>query len=299
MLFFSRFKRFSGQAAPAKASVGALLGAALKHQVCVEILFTSRNRQMDNVYCRIKALRGKRVLLVSGINFLPDALNGEQCLIYFSLPHSLLVNTFKMPPGLARAGFLCKTHIISNHCDSENRNCEIEIDLPHAYVQRSLRKHERVFPSGNMVQSVDLWLRGKLPKHWRELGSADFSFRANCDSRLRLINISASGARIEVDNVEENDRYRSLKGAQMLLCVVLNGQGRKRCATPVVCQCVEGLYSATLRRLSLRLRFVQVWLTDCCGHSSWDRVDDEGVLILRDWINNDFCLMTEKPSHSS
>lgn len=298
MLFFSRFKSLSGQAAPDKASVGALLRAALKHQVCIEILFTARNRQMDNVYCSIKALRGKKILLVSGINFLPDVLNGEQCLIYFNLPHSLLVNTFKMSPGLARAGFLCKSQIIHNYLDPESRNCEIEIDLPQAYVQRSLRKHERVFPSANMVKSVDLWLRGKLPKHWRELGSADFSFREDGPSRLRLINISASGARIEIEDVEENDRYRKLTGAQMLLCVVLCGQGRRRCATPVVCHCVEGLYSATLRRLSLRLRFVQVWQTDCCGHGSWDRVDEEGVPLLREWINNDFCLLTEKPSHS-
>ncbi|MBB5143346.1 hypothetical protein [Desulfovibrio intestinalis] len=298
MLFFSRFKRLSGLTDPAKTSVRELLSAALKHQVCIEILFTARNRQMDNVYCRIKALRGKKVLLVSGINFLPDALNGEQCLIYFNLPHSLLVNTFKMSPGLARAGFLCKTQIIHNYLDSESRNCVIEIDLPQAYVQRSLRKHERVFPASNMVKSVDLWLRGKLPKQWREMGPSDFSFREGAPSRLRLINISASGARIEIDNVEESDRYRKLTGAQMLLCVVLCGQGRKCCAAPVVCQCVEGLYSATLRRLSLRLRFMQVWKTDCCGQGSWGRVDEDGVPPLRDWINNDFCLLTEKPSHS-
>ncbi|MDD4702388.1 MAG: hypothetical protein PHI96_09225 [Desulfovibrio sp.] len=297
MLFFSRFKRLSGQAPPAKISVGGLLSAALKYQICVEILFTARNRQMDDVYCRIKALREKSILLTSGINFLPDALNGEQCLIYFNLPYSLLVNTFKMPQKLARMGFMCKSRIIHNSLDPESRDCEIEIDLPQIYVQRSLRRHERVFPTPLMVRAVDLWLRGKLPRHWRELGPSDFSFKADGPSRLRLINVSAGGARIEVDEVEEEARFHKLTGAQILLCVVLNRPGLKRCVTPVVCQCVEGLYSGTLRRLSLRLRFVQVWQTDSHGMGTWDRVDDEGVPPLRDWVNDDFCLLTEKPSH--
>lgn len=295
MLFFSRFKRLSGQGAPAKISVGAVLNMALKRKVCVEILFTARNRQLDDVYCRIKALCEKSMLLVSGTSFLPDALNGEQCLIYFNLPYSFLVNTFKMPPNLARMGFLCKSRIIHNSLNPESRACEIEIDLPQIYVQRSLRRHERVFPSPVMVRTVDLWLRGKLPKHWRELGPADFFFKGGCPSRLRLINISASGARIEVNEVEEEDRFHKLIGTQMLLCVVLNRPGLKRCVIPVVCQCVEGLYSGTMRRLSLRLRFIQVWLTDNGGQGAWDRVDEEGVASLRDWINDDFCLLTEKP----
>lgn len=298
MLFFSRFMRLSGQKnAPAhKVPIMALLRAALAHHVCVEVLFTDRNRQMDNVYCRIMALGDKSLRLVSATKFLPDALNGEQCLLYFNLPRTFLVNTFKMSPGQARAGFLCKTRIIHNHLEPEKRFCEIEVAMPHAYVQRSLRKHERVFPSVGMVKTVDLWLRGKLPKHWRELGSADFTFRQGEPSRLKLINISASGARIEIDEVEENERYRRLTGTQMLLCIVLCGPGRKRCVAPVVSHCVESLYSGTLRRLSLRLRFVQVWQADCSGHGAWDRVGEDGVAVLSDWINNDFCLLTEKPS---
>ena len=298
MLFFSRFTRLSGQkTAPVhRASVVALLRAALAHHVCVEVLFTDRNRQMDNVYCRIMALQDKSLRLMSTTKFLPDALNGEQCLLYFNLPRTFLINTLKMSPGQARAGFLCKTRIIHNHLEPEKRFCEIEVAIPQAYVQRSLRKHERVFPSQGMVKTVDLWLRGKLPKHWRELGAADFIFRAGEPSRLKLVNISASGARIEVEEVEESERYRRLTGTQMLLCVVLSGPGRKRCVAPVVCHCVESLYSGTLRRLSLRLRFPQVWQTDGCGHGAWDRVAEDGVAALCDWINNDFCLLTEKPS---
>lgn len=300
MLFFSRFMRLSGQKnAPAhKLSVEALLRAAMAHKVCVEVLFTDRNRQMDNVYCRIMAMGDKSLRLVSTTKFLPDALNDEQCLLYFNLPRTFLVNTFKMSPGQARAGFLCKTRIIHNHLEPEKRFCEIVVAIPHAYVQRSLRKHERVFPSMGMVKTVDLWLRGKLPKHWRELGPADFTFRTGEPSRLKLINISASGARIEVEDVDENERFRRLTGTQMLLCVVLSGPGRKRCVAPVVSHCVESLYSGTLRRLSLRLRFVQVWQSDGSGHGAWDRVAEDGVAALSDWINNDFCLLTEKPPRS-
>ena len=290
--------RFPGlKNAPAhKVSVGAVLSAALTHQVCVEVLFTDRNRQMDNVYCRIMALNAKSLLLVSTTKFLPDALNGEQCLLYFNLPRALLVNTFKMSPSQARSGFLCKTRIIHNRLEPETRLCEIEVAMPQAYVQRSLRKHERVFPAPGMVKTIDLWLRGKLPRHWRELGPADFIFRADEPSRLKLVNVSAGGARIEVEEVEESERYRKLTGTQMLLSIVLSGPGRKRCIAPVVCHCVESLYSVTLRRLSLRLRFIQVWQTNCCGHGTWDRVAEDGVAALRDWINNDFCLLTEKPS---
>ena len=79
MLFFSRFTRLSGQkTAPVhRASVVALLRAALAHHVCVEVLFTDRNRQMDNVYCRIMALQDKSLRLMSTTKFLPDALNSN------------------------------------------------------------------------------------------------------------------------------------------------------------------------------------------------------------------------------
>ena len=298
MLFFNRFKRTAGHAAVKKPSVGMVLEAAFVHRVCVEVLFINRNRQMDNVYCRIQSIGQSGIQLVSNINFLPDALNGEQCLIYFNLPRTFLVHAFKMPLSEARKGFLCKTHIIHNHLDQENRQCEIKVGRPDIYVQRALRKHERVFPSSGMVRSVDLWLRGKLPSHWRELGSSDFSFREDNPGQLRLVNISAGGARLEMEDVDAKDHYHRLTGTQMLLCVVLNRPGRKRCVAPVVCQCVEGLYSATLRRLALRLRFVQVWLTDSDGQGAWVKVDNEGVQVLHDWIVDDYSLLTEKPAHS-
>ncbi len=297
MLFFNRFKRAVGHAAVKKPSVGMVLDAAFAHQVCVEVLFINRNRQMDNVYCRIQSMGPSGIQLVSNINFLPDALNDEQCLIYFNLPRTLLAHVFKMPPSEARKGFLCKTHIIHNQLNPESRQCELKVGRPEAYVQRALRKHERVFPSAGMVRSVDLWLRSKLPSHWRELGSPDFCFREDNSGSLRLVNISAGGARLEMDDVAAQDRYHRLAGTQMLLCVVLNRPGRRRCVAPVVCHCVEGLYSATLRRLALRLRFVQVWLTDCDGQGSWVRVEDEGVPALHDWIVDDYSFLTEKPAH--
>lgn len=297
MLFFNRFRHALGHTAVKKPSIGAVLDAAFAHQVCVEILFINRNRQLDNVYCRIRKMRRSSVLLVCSVNFLPDALNGEQCLIHFNLPRALLVHTFKMSAVEARQGFLCKTHIIHNHVDPESRQCEIEISRPEAYVQRELRKHERIFPSAGMVRSVDLWLRGRLPAHWRDLGAPDFTFREDSSGQLRLVNISAGGARLEMGDVEEADRYHRLSGTQMLLCVVLNRPGRKRCVAPVVCQCVEGLYSATMRRLALRLRFIQVWLTDSDGQGAWARVGDEGVQSINDWIANDYSLLAEKPAH--
>lgn len=297
MLFFNRFRRAFGQTAVKKPLLGTLLGAAFARQVCIEVLFTSRNRQMDDVYCRIKEMRPSSILLVSNASFLPDVLNDEQCLVYFNLPRALLIHRFKMSAAEARQGFLCKTRIIHNHVDPESRQCKIEIGMPDAYVQRELRRHERIFPSVGMVRSVDLWLRGRLPSHWRELGEPDFSFREGSPGQLRLVNISAGGARLEMDDVDEAERYHRLSNTQMLLCIVLNRPGRKRCTAPVVCQCVEGLYSATLRRLALRLRFVQVWLTDSDGQGSWARVGNEGVQILNDWIIDDYSMLIEKPAH--
>ena len=49
---------------------------------------------------------------------------------------------------------------------------------------------------------------------------------------------------------------------------------------------------------TLRLRFVQVWLTDSDGQGAWVKVDNEGVQVLHDWIVDDYSLLTEKPAHS-
>ena len=217
MLFFNRFRRAFGQTAIKKPLLGTLLGAAFARQVCIEVLFTSRNRQMDDVYCRIKEMRPSSILLVSNASFLPDVLNDEQCLVYFNLPRALLIHRFKMSAAEARQGFLCKTRIIHNHVDPESRQCKIEIGMPDAYVQRELRRHERIFPSVGMVRSVDLWLRGRLPSHWRELGEPDFSFREGSPGQLRLVNISAGGARLEMDDVDEAERYHRLSNTDAAL----------------------------------------------------------------------------------
>ncbi len=274
----------------------AVIHAAFKHDAGVSLFFVDRQRQLENVICYIKSVKKNRILLRSRKNFLPDILNNEKCSIYFKLPYDVIVNDLKLPSATARYGFLCKSRIISNGINKETRACEISICMPDQYIQRELRKYERVYPSLGMVKAAGLWLPfSRLPENQLQFGTPDFMYREGCPSQLRLVNISAGGARVQLDKVEFLEEFNNMDGKQVMLLVSLCKAGIKHFSVLAVCKCVESTYSIILRRLTLRLQFRQLW--ECSEedpNQRWRPVDKEGVPAILDWINNDFCILMEK-----
>lgn len=274
----------------------AVLNAAHKHDAGVSLFFVDRQRQLENVICYIKSVKKNTILLKCRKNFLPDILNNEKCSIYFKLPYDVIVNTLKLPSATARYGFLCKSRIINNTLNKETGACEILIETPTHYIQRELRRFERVYPSLQMVKGLGLWMPfARLPAHPQLAGPPDFAYNASLPPQLRLVNISAGGARVQLDKVEFLEQFNNLDGKEMLLLVSLHIGSGKHISLLTVCKCVESTYSIILRRLTLRLQFKKLWETGPDEVSQrWTAVGSSGVPLILEWINNDFGILMEK-----
>ena len=273
-----------------------LINAAFRHDAGVSLFFVDRERQLQNVACCIRAIEKKRILLRSRKNFLPDILNNEKCSIYFKLPYDVTVNDLKLPAPTARDGFLCNSQIISNTINEQNNSCEIRIRMPLQYVQRELRRHERVYPASGMIKAAALWLPpSRLPETPFQLGAPDYACRDGCPSQMRLVNISAGGVKLQLNKVEFLEAFNNMNGGELMLQVALRQSGGNCLSALAVCQCVESAYSIILRRLTLRLKFIRLW-GDNGGSAppGWSVVGRKGVAAILDWINNDYGILLKK-----
>ncbi|WP_165070171.1 hypothetical protein [Desulfovibrio sp. ZJ200] len=289
-------KKIFSPASPHQPRTLAVLNAAYKHDAGVSLFFVDRQRQLENVICYIKAVKKNTILLKSRKHFLPDILNNEKCSIYFKLPYDIIVNNLKLPSNTARYGFLCKSRIISNTLNKETGACEILIETPGRYIQRELRRFERVYPSLQMVKGLGFWLPfARLPAYPQQAGPPDFVYTGELPPQLRLINISAGGARVQVDKVEFLEQFNSLDGKEVLLLISLYISSGRHISELTVCKCIESTYSIILRRLTLRLQFKKIWGNDPDQASQlWTPVGSAGVPAFLDWVNNDFSILMEK-----
>ena len=274
----------------------AVLNAAHKHDAGVSLFFVDRQRQLENVICYIKSVKKNILLLKCRKNFLPDILNNEKCSIYFKLPYDVIVNSLKLPSATARYGFLCKSRIISNTLNKETGACEILIETPSHYIQRELRRFERVYPSLQMVKGLGFWLPfNRLPAHPQLAGPPDFTYNPSLPPQLRLINVSAGGARVQLDKVEFLEEFNNLDGKEVLLLISLHQSSGKHISVLTVCKCVESTYSIILRQLTLRLQFKKLWEYGADEVTQlWAPVGSTGVPAILEWINNDFGILMEK-----
>lgn len=274
-----------------------IINAAVKHDVGMSLFFVDRQRQLENVICYIKSVKKNRIILRSRKNFLPDILNNEQCSLYFKLPYNVVVEDLKLPVSSARQGFLCKSRIISNSLDKHTKACEILIVMPTQYVQRELRRHERVYPSPAMIKGAGLWLPfSRLPEKQSQFGTPDFILRNDCPtSQVRLVDISAGGARVQIDKVDFLEEFKNMDGRQLLLLVSIYKIGNKHFSVLTACKCIESSYSVILRRLTLRLNFVKIWsYSEDRLSQVWTPVGAEGIPAILEWINNDFGILIDR-----
>ena len=274
----------------------AVISAAFKHSVGVSLFFVDRQRQMENVTCHIKGIDRNHILLKSRKNFLPDVLDNETCGIYFKLPSDVIVNDLRLPASKARYGFLCKSRITSNAIDRETGVCEINISMPAKYIQRELRRHERVFPVQAMIRGMALWQPPKrLPETLLQLGSPDFFYDAKDAWEMRLVDISAGGARLFLDHAKFIQEFHRIDDRQLILLISLYKTGYKYFNALMACKCVESAYSMVLHRLTLRLQFTHLWEASAGNRSRrWQPVSKNGVPAILDWVNNDYAILMGK-----
>lgn len=273
-----------------------ILLAAQKHGLLLRLFFVDRQRQLENVACDIIYLSPGKIVLKSNKRFLPDVLKGERCSLYVKIPHSIAQKSIGLFNPAVRHGFLFKSRILANYVDQVSRQCIVELALPHKYVQRDLQRHERVNPTTLMLKEISLWVCEKrLPCSPNELLTPAFSYvNGNAHPCIQLINLSAGGLRVQLENLEGFENPKRDLNRPLVLHLVLYKPMRKELSVWVVCTCVKVHFSPQLKILTLFLRHARTWDDPDEGGSGWLTVNREGVAAIENWVDNDYCMLLDK-----
>ena len=262
-----------------------LLRAAARHGCPVQLFFLGQQRQMENIGCRItKVDKHGLVLLHAGLLCPVEELERALCSIYFRLP----LSAHLLLPGLSRAraheGFLCQTRIMGG-VPQPDGTLHLHLRLPDNILQRELRRHQRQFISPECVEELALWLPWDKPDTPLP-AVASASFRAHAgQSRLQLVNLSAGGAKVQIDMVEFTEELANMDLKQALVRLRLHALHAPQPDCWLRCRCVESRYNISLRRLVLRLCFAHYREV---GSAGWIEVGEQGAPGLQPWFARDY-----------
>jgi len=271
-----------------------LLRTALRCDSTVYLYFLGKQREMENLSCRILNVDRKNLQLRCLAGFPSGSLVREQCSIYFKLPGAALF----WIPGLRRSdahkGFLCRTRIMKSHLLGESVSA-LQLQLPEQWIQRELRRHERHFLGPACLAQAALWLPAPdSADAVTTLSRADITCSIG-PGRLRVVNLSPAGAKVQIDAADLTDRLANMDVRQLVLALDLHRAEQQELRIVLLCRCVESLYNIALRRLVLRLRFIRWQSADQAGET-WQTVADSGIAELKDWFEQDYPVLTAEAS---
>lgn len=273
-----------------------ILLSAQTHFLLLRLFFVDRQRQLENVGCDIMYISPKKVIIRSNKHFLPDVLRSERCSLYVKIPHGIAEKDVGIDSPALKHGFIFKSRIISNFIDPESKYCIIEIAMPQKYVQRDLQRHERVSLTPLMLKNLSLWICDKhVPSSLHDIETELFTcVDGNVCSSVKLLNISAGGIRVQLENIRGFDNPRRELNKNFVVHLALYKPMRKELSVWSICSCVKVHFSSRLNILTLFLKFVQVWDDPKEGGVGWYTLGREGIAAIEAWVDNDYCMLLDK-----
>lgn len=236
-------------------AVEAVLVAAGRRDCPVNLSYVDRERILRNLGCEISSVRKTRIVLRLDEEQPAESFNHEKCYIYFKLPENAL-KKLGFTKKLEQNGFLCKSYIQDCEADENGAITRVHIAPPKSYVRRELRSHERYRIFSGMIADAALWvMRDGDDGHFIP-GEPDFSCKPGEAGSLRIINISAGGAKVVIEKTDFLEELSSVGQKNLLLRLGLNIVPGEVLDTYIVCCCVGSNYSIKQRRFTLRLRFL-------------------------------------------
>lgn len=232
----------------------AIFKMALRFSIPINVSFIDRERLPGNVSCKMEGLQKDRVFLKM-LHPLPAAFfTREKCNLFLKFPQAVLREKLGIRCDLSQNGFLSRSRIVDCDCDSKGYSRHLCVSLPEQCSRREFRRHERYRILSGMISRADLWFlegRGE-PRP----DNPDFSYQQGRLCPLRLVNISAGGAKVVLDKLDFLDEFATIERAQLLLRLTLALPDNESQNTWLICRCVNSSYSIKLRRLTLRLQFL-------------------------------------------
>ena len=193
------------------ASVEEVLVAAGRLGCPVNLSYVDRNRVLRNLNCHVSSIRKNRVMLKLDDSQAASVFNQEKCYIYLKLPPAAMEKLhFVRDPK--QNGFLCKSSIAECFPDEEDVTRKVAIAMPRSYIRRELRSHERYRVFSGMLADAALWIMDGVQGGQFVARDPDFTCNPGMPSSLRIVNISAGGARVIIEKtytLSLHDLFRS------------------------------------------------------------------------------------------
>ena len=269
-----------------------LLRTAARHGCTVQLFLLGQQRQMENIPCHIERVDKQGLILRHAGPWPADCPGRGQCSMYFKLPLTAHLFVSGLTGSRAHEGFLCQSRIMQDSPQPDG-SMRLHLRLPATALQRELRHHERHFIHPDCVERLELWLPWDSPL--AELpadGSASFS-ATHGQTRLRLVNLSAGGAKLQIDNVDFTENLANMDLKQAMIRLQLRGLHQAQPESWLLCRCVESRYNISLSRLVLRLSFCQY---RDAGASSWHNIEEQGVAVVQHWLAQDYTALLKAPA---
>ena len=277
----------------------AIFQSAWKHQAMVSVSFVDRRRSLHNVECRIHDIRKGRVNLELVFPLRAALLERGRCALYFKLPPAVLKREFGIRSSPGQNGFLCRSSLIPGTIDARGDVRDISVEMPRGYTRRELRRHERYRVFSGQVDDAGLWIPARTaPGAPPDLPGTGRQYA------VRLVDISAGGAKAILEDVEFFDEFTLLDESRLLLRLSLNLTSGERLDTFLLCRCVSSSYSIRLRRLTLLLQFLSPCAPpdhgaaelstdmDAAAATGDEETDRSGIAVIRPWLAADYERLT-------
>ncbi len=262
------------------ASVEEVLVAAGRLGCPVNLSYVDRNRVLRNLNCHVSSIRKNRVMLKLDDSQAASVFNQEKCYIYLKLPPTAMEKLhFVRDPK--QNGFLCKSSIAECFPDEEDVTRKVAIAMPRSYIRRELRSHERYRVFSGMLADAALWIMDGGQGGQFVARDPDFTCNPGMPSSLRIVNISAGGARVIIEKTDYLEELANVDQKTFLLRLGLNIVPGEVLDTYIICGCVGSNYSIEQRRFTLRLRFL-------LSRNSQDSQIRQNAALneISQWLNN-------------
>ena len=262
------------------ASVEEVLVAAGRLGCPVNLRYVDRNRVLRNLNCHVSSIRKNRVMLKLDDSQAASVFNQEKCYIYLKLPPAAMEKLhFVRDPK--QNGFLCKSSIAECFPDEEDVTRKVAIAMPRSYIRRELRSHERYRVFSGMLADAALWIMDGVQGGQFVARDPDFTCNPGMPSSLRIVNISAGGARVIIEKTDYLEELANVDQKTFLLRLGLNIVPGEVLDTYIICGCVGSNYSIEQRRFTLRLSFL-------LSRNSQDSQIRQNAALneISQWLNN-------------
>lgn len=237
------------------ASVEEVLVAAGRLGCPVSLSYVDRDRILRNLNCHVSSIRKNRVMLKLDDPQPASGFNQEKCYIYFKLPNAAMERlNFARDPK--QNGFLCKSSIVECFPDGQDMARKLALAMPRDYIRRELRSHERYRVFSGMLADAALWIMDGAQGGQFVAREPDFTCNPEMPSSLRIVNISAGGARVVIEKTDYLEELANVDQKTFLLRLGLTIVPGEVLDTYIICGCVGSNYSIGQRRFTLRLRFL-------------------------------------------